>query len=91
MVVQSSEGVRDVQSVVDRVDLAVEEGDHVECSVHEVLPCVDAEAAGSELVTMEKEDHTYNPKSILAQGMSHQYVNLTMSAPCLRNNDSPAL
>jgi hypothetical protein len=48
VVVESSKCVGDVETVVHRVEMAVEEGNRMEESVEEVLPSVDDEAARSE-------------------------------------------
>jgi hypothetical protein len=46
VVVEGSKGVGDVEAVVDRVDVAVEETVGVEVAVPEVLPAVEDEAVG---------------------------------------------
>jgi hypothetical protein len=48
VVVERSKRVGDVETVVHRVEMAVEEGDRMEESVEEVLPSVDDEAARRE-------------------------------------------
>lgn len=48
VVVEGSERVGDVETVMHRVEMAVEEGNRMEESVEEVLPSVDDEAARSE-------------------------------------------
>ncbi len=46
VVVECTKRIWDVKSVVDRVEVTVEEGNGVEKSVEEVLPGVDDEAEG---------------------------------------------
>ena len=88
MIVECTESIRDVESVMHRVKVSVEEFVDMKETVEEVLPGVDNEAR--ELCVRRKQVNnsfsTYNPKIIGAVGMTHQYVHQTTCRPSWSSN-----
>ena len=83
VVVKRSEGVGNVESVMPRVDMAVEELVGVEVAVEEVLPCIQYESASHDqfLDSNSILSDTHEAKKNWNIGTAHQYVKLAISSP----------